>query len=94
MKNFYILFAIFCASLQLCAAPMPIAVNGEAAGFIAVDVNASRPIKFAASELQNYLRKITTARYSVQHNAAVKDSTVLSSEQKIAHLLHRSLMRV
>ena len=69
MKIFYTLLAISGVALQLCAAPLTIAKNGEAAGHIAVDINAPRAVQFAASELQNYLRKITTARYPVQHNA-------------------------
>ena len=62
--------------LPLCGAPLTITSNGDAAGHIAIDVNAPRPVQFAASELQNYLRKITTARYPVQHNADVKGATV------------------
>jgi len=76
MKLFYSLAAVFALAMQLYSAPVEIAVNGEAAGHIAVDVNAPRPVQFAASELQNYLRKITTARYPVQHNAGVKGATV------------------
>ncbi|MBO5822094.1 MAG: DUF4838 domain-containing protein [Lentisphaeria bacterium] len=68
MKIFYTLLAVFCVALQLHSAPLTIAANGEAAGHIAIDVNAPRAVKFAARELQNYLRKITTARYAVQHN--------------------------
>ena len=77
MKIFYTLLAIFCVALQLHSAPLTIAVNGEAAGHIAIDVNAPRPVKFAASELQNYLRKITTARYPVQHNANGWKETII-----------------
>ena len=69
MKIFYTLLAVFGVALQLYSAPLTIAANGEAAGHIAIDVEAPRPVKFAAKELQNYLRKITTARYPVQHNA-------------------------
>lgn len=76
MKLFYSLFAIFAAVLPLCASPVKIAVNGEAAGHIAIDVNAPRPVQLAASELQNYLRKITTARYPVQQNADARGVTV------------------
>ena len=76
MKIFHTLLAIFCASLPLCAAPLSIAAGGEALGHIAIDVNAPRPMKFAASELQNYLRKITTARFPVQHNTGDEKSTI------------------
>ena len=58
------------------SAAISIAVNGEASGHIAIDVNAPRPVKFAAEELQNYLRKITTARYPVQHSTAGWQSTI------------------
>ena len=47
----------------------PIADRGEACGHIAVDLKAPRTVQFAAKELQNYLRMITTAHYSIQHNA-------------------------
>ena len=63
--------------LPLCGAPLTITSNGDAAGHIAIDVNAPRPIKFAASELQNYLRKITTARYQVQHNTDSEKDTII-----------------
>lgn len=50
-----------------------IADRGEAGGtnggHIAIDLDAPRTVQFAAKELQNYLRLITTARYPIQHNA-------------------------
>lgn len=45
---------------------------GEPSGCIAIDTNAPRTVQFAAKELQNYLRLITTARYSIQYNADPK----------------------
>ena len=63
-------------SLTLFAAEIPIARDGEAAGHIAIDVDAHRTVQFAARELQNYLRKITTARYSIQHNTNVPQATI------------------
>ena len=45
---------------------------GEPSGCIAIDTNAPRTVRFAAKELQNYLRLITTARYSIQYNADPK----------------------
>ena len=75
MKLFYtILAGLF--SLTLFAAEIPIARDGEAAGHIAIDVDAHRTVQFAARELQNYLRKITTARYSIQHNTNVPQATI------------------
>ena len=55
---------------------VPIAVKGEACGHIAIDLDAPRPVQLAARELQNYLRKITTARYAVQHNTTGKKTTI------------------
>ncbi len=49
--------------------PITIAVKGEASGHIAIDLDAPRAVQYAAKELQNYLRLITTSRYSIQHNA-------------------------
>ena len=49
---------------------LPIADRGEACGHIAIDLNAPRPVQYAALELQNYLRLITTSRYSITHDAS------------------------
>ena len=49
---------------------LPIADRGEACGHIAIDLNAPRPVQYAAAELQNYLRLITTSRYSITHDAS------------------------
>ena len=49
---------------------IPIADRGEACGHIAIDLNAPRPVQHAAKELQNYLRLITTSRYSISHDAS------------------------
>ena len=46
-----------------------IADRGEACGHIAIDLNAPRTVRYAAEELQNYLRLITTARFPILHNA-------------------------
>ena len=57
------------AKAKTAARALPIADRGEACGHIAIDLNAPRTVQYAAKELQNYLRMITTARYSIQHNA-------------------------
>ena len=75
MKNIFIVALLFLA-MTLPAAPVKIAVKGEAAGYIATEVDAPRPVKLAARELQNYLRKITTARYPVQHNWNIPGKTI------------------
>ena len=76
MKIFHTLVMLLGILLPLCGAPLTIASNGDAAGHIAIDVNAPRPVKFAASELQNYLRKITTARYSIKQSTGEETSTI------------------
>ena len=55
--------------------PVTVAVNGEASGAIVIDSSADRTIQLAANELQNYLRLITTARYTVLHSAGKYKST-------------------
>ena len=73
MKKLALLLPVFAFLLTAAAAPkaagakFPIAVKGEAAAVIVHDANSHRTIKLAAQELQNYFRKITTARLPI-HN--------------------------
>ena len=82
MKRFLSMLLLLCAVALLAApakararakksakgkpAAVAIASKGEAVAVIAVDANAHRIVKYAASELQNYLRQITTARLAVR----------------------------
>ena len=90
MKNIFIVALLFLA-MALPAAPVKIAVKGEAAGYIAIEVDAPRTVKFAARELQNYLRKITTARYPVQHNWNNSVGTVIILGTKDSKPIRKSL---
>ena len=85
MKNLIILLILICSSVMIAAPaksaakktvkPVTVAVNGEASGAIVIDSSADRTIQLAANELQNYLRLITTARYTVLHSAGKYKST-------------------
>ena len=82
MKRFLSMLLLLCAVALLAApakartrakksakgkpAAVAIASKGEAVAVIAVDANAHRTVKYAASELQNYLRQITTARLAIR----------------------------
>ena len=76
-------FVILSVAAVLMAAPssknevcsIAVAVNGEANSFIAIDDNAHRVIWQAARELQNYFRKITSARIQI-HNSVSADTPV------------------
>ena len=72
------------AAVVLTAAPKPaaaktlkIAVGGEAATAIVVDDNADRVVWQAARELQNYFRKISSARIPIRNVAYTNSSNIV-----------------
>ncbi len=54
-------FLVFTAS----GAVLPVAKQGEAVSAILIDIDAPRPVRHAAGELQNYYRLLTTARIPI-----------------------------
>ena len=58
---------LFCCSF-LFAADITLAENGNAKATIVIPANAKRVVKFAATELASYLKKITGATFAVGTN--------------------------
>ena len=67
MKKWMFMAALALLSLSVFGANVKIAENGEAVSRIVVDLEAPAPVQFAARELQNYFRQITTARVSIMN---------------------------
>ena len=84
---------LVCSALLVSAAArtLPIADRGEALGHIAIDVDAPRTVQFAARELQNYLRMLTTARYPIQHDASHWKPTIFALGTKDSPIIQQFL---
>ena len=54
-------------SLTAFGAKVKIAKDGEAVSRIVIDLNAPVTVQYAARELQNYFRQITTARLPIMN---------------------------
>ena len=67
MKRFIAVAVLAFSFTAVFAAPVKISSKGEAEAAIIVDFDAPRTVQFAARELQNYIRKITTARLPILH---------------------------
>lgn len=79
MKKLLLLSFCLAAALTAGAASVRISEKGKAAAAIVIDSNAHRTVKFAAKELQNYFRQITTADIPVRNTMpdAPKSSAII-----------------
>ncbi len=72
--------SIGCNSLT-AASGIPLAANGKAKAVIVTPEKASPPVKFAAEELQEYLKKITGADFHVAHKIPESGPAIILGEK-------------
>jgi len=66
MRRRCLLFLVVVTACACKAQQIAIAENGRAQAAIVIGARASEEVRFAASELQDYLRKISGARFTIQ----------------------------
>ncbi len=63
------------------ATAIPLAIDGKAKVVIVTPENAPPPVKFAAEELQEYLKKITGAEFKIVHEIPQSAPSIIIGEQ-------------